>query len=486
MPLKQLLLFNIILFSVILMNGCTSTSIDPDSPEFMAKIKEDRTLLQENDQIPEKIQLSIHDALQIAVHENLDAHVAAIEHLASQQDIRVENIRALPSMKYSVTRHGRNNHPASSSLSVLTGQQSLEPSVSQEKFRSTRDISVNWNLIDAASALMQGKNASSRAQIAESRYTKVLQNIHRDVYAAYWNALVDDKTEANTQQLIGEAHKHIENLDKAVTEKLISKTENAQRKAPFLQSIAALQALQNETNLSKIELKSLLNMPQATIITLTSEPEDFLEIATKQLGKDIETLELAALKNRPELREAFINKNISIRSTKQEIIRTIPGTELFYALNQDTNKFLVDTDWKTYSISLVQNITDLLTFPDRYLAARNNEDLSEARRITMAAAIIAQVHIARHGLVNAKDSLGIIRQAKDGAKQQEFSAKKRQQNGYSSKGDTLLTRLQTQEKTIEYYQSLANFQESFATFASTIGLKVGTTIQAVALETEAS
>lgn len=486
MTFKSLVFISFLISSVSFVSGCTATSIDPDSPEFIAKIQDDHSKLQKNPNIPSQIELSIHDALTIAVHENLDAHVAAIEHLAAKQNIRVENIKALPSMKYTLTRHGRNNEPASSSLSVLTGVQSLEPSVSQEKFRSTRDISVNWNLIETATALMQGKTASDQEKITEARYNKVLQNIHRDVYAAYWRAMADEKSGAQTQSLIEETRAHIAKIEQAEKDKLISKTQANQRVAPFLQSISTLQALQNETKLSRVELKSLLNIPQSTQITLTSEPEDFLKIAEKQLGRDIEKLELVAMEQRPELREAFINKNISIRGTKQEIIRTIPGTELFYALNQDTNRFLVDTDWKTYSISLVQNITDLLTFPDRYLAARNTEDLSEARRITMAAAIIAQVHIARHGLINSKDNYALAKKSKAGATQQAFAAQKRAKNGHSSKGDALLTRLQTQEKTIEYYQSLANFQESFATFANTIGLKVGTYIKSAALKTEAS
>ncbi|MFK7840001.1 MAG: TolC family protein [Bdellovibrionales bacterium] len=472
MPLKQFLLVTIIFAVSSLVGGCASTSVEPGSNEYTAVIQEDRRALQDNEQVPSHIKLSIDEALDIAIHENLDARVAALEYLSSQKEITLENIKALPSMKYTLTRHGRDNQPASSSLSVLTGQQSLEPSVSQERYRSTRDISINWNIIDAASALMQGNEAADRAKISQERYQKVVQNIHRDVYAAYWSALLHEKAGTDTQKLINEVQKHILNIEIAAKERLISKTQSNQSKLPFLRSVAALEALQSEAKLARIELKSLLNLPQSTTLTLTSKPLSPLSTTHKMLKQDIEALELKALENRPEMREAFLNKNISIRKTKQEIIQTIPGADLFYALNQDTNSFLVDTSWKTYSISLVQNITSLLSFPDRYLAARKKEDLTEVRRITMAAAIMAQVHIARHGLISAEDQYQTAQQENHAAEQQAFAALKRQHAGHVSKSDTLLARSQAQEKKLEYYQSLAGFQESYAAFINALGLEV--------------
>jgi len=186
MPLKLSRLASFVFLCTAFLSGCTAATVEPGSADHAAIIQQDRDALQESYQgeSPQykgekpqatTLKLSIDEALEIAVRENLDARVSALEHLSSKKEITLENIKALPSMKYTLTRNGRNNLSASSSLSLATGQQSLEPSVSQEKYRSTRDITFNWNIIDSASALMEAKNAKSRASISEERYKKVIQ-----------------------------------------------------------------------------------------------------------------------------------------------------------------------------------------------------------------------------------------------------------------------------------------------------------------------
>lgn len=457
----------------MLLYGCTSAPVELDTARHEATITEDRQRSQNNAAVPKTIKLSVDEALDIAVHENLDARVSALEYIGAQDSVTLEKIRALPAIEYTQTRHGRSNEPASSSLSILTGDESLEPSVSTERYRSTRDITLNWNLIDVATVLLEAKTASDRAEISKERHKKVIQNIHRDVYAAYWRVWADDKTRKQTHALINDTKKHMRNIDAAAKDKLISQDDAIRRKTPYLETISALKTLQNEAGLAQIELKSLLNLPQSTTVILTSNPQDIAGHTGQLLKADIETLELAALRSRPEMRESFIEKNISIRDTKKEIVRSMPGAELFFALNRDTNKFLVNESWRSYSIGLVQNIANLLSLPDRYLIARKNEDLNEARRVTLSAAIIAQVHIARHNLVHTQDLYTLASSEQKSAQYQAFSAQKKQHIGNVSKGEVLLSRLQAQEKTLQSYQSLAAAQDAYAALINTLGHEVG-------------
>lgn len=473
MRFKPILLGFTMILPAVFAGGCTSTSVELDTAQHQKIIQEDLQALQKPSNIPKEIALSIDEALDIAVEQNLDARVSALEYLSAQDNVTLEKIRALPSMEYTLSRTGRSNFAASRSLSLATGQESLEPSVSANRYRTTRDLTVNWNLIDAASALMQAKSASNRADIAEERYAKVMQNIHRDVYAAYWRARTESKTGVDTTNLVSQAKAHIVNIDKAISQKLISKSEAYQRKAPYLESLNILESLQNESKLAQIELKSLLNLPQDTKLRLVSDPPKRSKIYSDLLKADIETLEMAALENRPEMREAFIERNITIRETKLEIIRTIPGAEAFFGRSTDTNQFLSNNTWDAYSGSLVQNITNLLTFPDRYLIARKNEDMSEARRVTLAAALLAQVHIARHGLAYSKDQAEMASQEEEAAQFEAFAAQKRQHSGQIAMGDVLLARMQAQEKKLESYQALAAEQDAYAALVNTLGMDAG-------------
>ncbi len=483
---KLLFFIPILLISTVFIGGCSAVSVDLDSAQHEKTLHTDRAALQENEQISKELKLSIEEALERAVHNNLDARVSALELLSAQDNITLEKIKALPSMKYTLARNGRSNSSASSSLSALTGQESLESSISSERYRNTRDVTLNWNIIDTASTLMQVRAASDRATITQERYKKVIQNIHRDVYAAYWRAIADDKARIETKKLIDSAQKYIGNIDKAAAEKLISKSNAAQRKLPYYEAISILETLQNQSGLAKIELKSLLNFPQSTHLILTSKALSKSSISQKLLKIDMETLELSALRRRPEMREAFLEKNISIRNTKEEIIRTLPGAEVFFALNRDNNKFLANDRWRSYSVNLVQSITNFLSFPDRYLIARKNEALSEARRITLSAAIIAQVNIARHGLIYANNLHQIDIEKEKAAQQQSFAVQKKMHSGYASKGDALLTKMRAQEKKLQSYQSFAVAQDSYATFVNTLGFEVSDRISLDALKGRAS
>ncbi len=470
MPVQKIILAFISISSLCMAVGCSSTSVDLDSSRHAAAIEQDRQNLQSPAQIPKRMNLSLEQAMDMALQENLDARVSALEYLSAQDNVTLENIKALPNVKWDLERNGRNSDPASTSFSVATGLQSLEPSISTERYRNTRDLTVSWNIIDAATALMQARSASDRAAISAERFAKVQQNIYRDVRSAYWRAWADDHTASETRNLIAQARAHMDKIDSAAAQRLISKSEAAQRKTPFLQAAKSLETLQNQIGLANIELKSLLNVPQDTVLILTSPPPKSTKALDEILKEDLEGLELLALQNRPEMREAFLEKNISIRAAKEEIVRTIPGTELFYALNGDSNRYLENNSWRSYSASLIQNITNLLTLPARYSIARKNEDLSEARRVTLAAAIIAQLHIARQGLGYAMDLQEIAQQEKQAAKSQSFAAQKRQHTGHAAKGDVLLARMQTQEKQIESYQALAASQDSYAALLNTLGL----------------
>jgi len=466
----------LILLSMIPLYGCTSTPVKLDTAKHEEIIRQDRQQSQANRAIPKNITLSIDEALDIALEENLDARVSALEYIGAQDSVTLEKIRALPTLEYTQSRVGRSNLAASSSRSTITGNQSLEPSTSSDRYRSTREISAQLNLIDTATVLLDVKNASDQAEIAKERHKKVIQNIHRDVSAAYWRAYGGQQYNEAITNLSSQAKSQMNNIDIATDEKLISKQEAILQKNPYLESIQQLKLLQNEASLASIELKSLLNLPQSTTIHLSSKPSADEKAIQHLLNTDIETLEITALRNRPEMREAFIDKNISIRDTKKEIVRTLPGAELFFSLNSDTNSFLVNDSWKSYSISIVQNIANLLSLPDRYNIARKNEDLIEARRTTLAAAILAQVHIAKHNLAHAKELETLANEDLETAQFEVFAAQKRQNSGHLAKGQLILTRIQALETQLQAAQAATATQDAYAAFINTLGANTGQTI----------
>ena len=77
-------------------------------------------------------------------------------------------LNSLPSVTAKAQRVGRNNDGGSSSFSVLTGQETLEPSISTERYRNTQQLNVEWNLLDAGINLWRAKSTSDRMLIAQA------------------------------------------------------------------------------------------------------------------------------------------------------------------------------------------------------------------------------------------------------------------------------------------------------------------------------
>jgi multidrug efflux system outer membrane protein len=471
MSIKNLFLRTSCVVIALTLSACSAANSDLDSAQFHEQIKEDRELTQTL-QTTETIKLSLEEAIARGVEANMDAQVSALEYLSAQDDVSLEKIKAFPSVKYAITRNGRSNPGASSSMSAATGLQSLEPSISSEQYRTLRDLDINWNVLDVATALMQTKQANDRAIIAGERHRKVLQNIRSDVYTAYWRAQAADKTKAETRKLVDAANGHSAKLDQAVNEKLISIAQAEQLKSQILERVSNLETAQNEALLAEIELKSLLSLPQGARVELTSKPNDIAQSYKTVLARDTEELELAALESRPEMREAYVQQNVSARDTRMEILKTIPGAELFFGFKNDTNKFLEDNSWQTFSASLVQSVTELLTLPTRYESAKNREEVTKARRLATATAILAQVHIARHSLVYANRQYQNALSAEKSAARLSYSAQKNSLAGNMSGMEVVLARLEAQEKKIKALQAYSAIQQAYADLAMSTGADI--------------
>lgn len=451
--------------------SCTADRVTLDTPEHKAQLEKDYAQTQDL-ALPQSLELSIDDALQRGLDANLDARVSALETLSKEDDIDLARLQALPQMQIQASRLGRNNEGASSSRSLLTGNQSLEPSYSTERFRTTTEMSLSWNMLDSMLAVAQTRIAKDEALIARERHDKVLQNIQRDIYNAYWRAKAYQDTKIRTENLIQQTQNHLDKIDLAKRQKLLSATQAASLKNGFSQQYQSLTSLHNDLSLAEIELKSLLSLPQNTALTLVSEADTNQAEIDRMLGADLASLEEEALLNRPEMRETYLQKNIDRQNIRNEILKTLPGAELFFASNRDTNQFLADSDWLSYSASLTQNLISLFTLPARKRAAENIETLGDARRVSLTAAVLTQVHLSRHRLQTALDEYEDAKLGSEIGLELARADSVRHTEGLSSLSNSLPAILQGQAERIRALQAEAEIQDALGSLYNSLGRNI--------------
>lgn len=465
---RLLQLFPLLLTAGLFLSACTANRVELGSAEHAQILQTDRRNAADRS-TPETLRLSYQDALKRAIAQNLDARVSALEALSKEDDIDIARLQALPDLSLSATQYGRSNKGASSSRSIISGNESLEPSYSTERYHNTREMSVNWNTLNLILAVAESRIAKDEALIARQRHAKVLQNIERDVHAAYWRAYAHQKTARETKKLITRAEDQLRNVHKARDKEYIAASEAADLQNEIQQQKSALDAANKDLSYAEIELKSLLSIPQNTKLSLTSTPDNKNRLAQSLLGTDLPELEQEALLNRPEVNETILQKNIDAQKTRNTILRTIPGADLFFASNRDSNEFLYDEDWLSFSASISQSLSSLFTLPARHRAAKNIEELGEARRLSLAAAIMTQVHLARHrldlALQNYKEADASYRIAAEQARK----AKAQKSLGLDSGNKTMPAVLQAQTMKIKSLQAHAEMQDALASLLNTLG-----------------
>lgn len=456
--------------SCILLSGCTAQRIETGSPEHMALLANDYNAIHAPaGGAQEEYTLSLEDALEWAAAANLDSRVSALEVLSKEDDIDLARLQALPQISAKRSRLGRDNEGASSSRSIITGNQSLEPSFSSDRYRTTDEISLNWDVIDVALAVAQSRIAKDEVMIAQQRHEKVLQTIRRDVTSAYWRAYAAQESRTKTTEILSRADTSINSLESAVRQKYISAAQAAELKSDLISQARSLRARDQELAAAEIELKSLLSIPRSAALVLTSRPDKAHESARGLLQADIGALEMEALRQRPEITETVIQGNIDRQNTRNEILRTIPGANIFFGYNTDSNSFLQDGNWFSFSGTIAQNVTSLFTAPARIRTAENREELGEARRVSLMAAVLTQLHLSRHALQAALDEEKYTGSAAASASDQERAARAQKSVGALAGPYALSKELAAQNARIEALKAQSIVQESVATMFSTLG-----------------
>lgn len=416
--------------------------------------------------------MTVENAIERALKYNLDARIARYGVLSELSAAQLQKLNSLPDVKAQRDYIKRSNNGASSSQSVLTGNQSLEPSFSADRSRQTDLLEANWDVLDAAINIYTSKSASDKAKIAEQRYRKVEQNIAMDVFSSFYRVAIAQQMETAISSAITQADKTLASLAIAQKNGDLPLSKVLSMQEAVLDKKSQLLSLKKQMELSKIELKALLSIAPTENVILEipnnwADPKNIM-----QPTKAVNTYVDEALFNRPEIREEFYNKNIARRDVVNSILQTIPGFSVIASLNQDDNSFLQEDDWFSFSATVTQSITKLLTLPFRYDRAKTEQGLVDAKRYALIAAVISQVHISK-SLFDQKQALYDDAHRRFSVQQQKYAMSKASKDagliGGAEFASAELDFLISQHNT---YSSYSDAQASLAGFVNTVGYDV--------------
>jgi len=108
-------------------------------------------------QEPVKGDIALQEVMARALKYNLDYRVKLMEEALAQRQLDLSNLDLLPKLALGAGYNQRDSDAASSSQDVLTGKQSLVPSISSERTRINADLGLTWNVLDFGVSYYPGK-----------------------------------------------------------------------------------------------------------------------------------------------------------------------------------------------------------------------------------------------------------------------------------------------------------------------------------------
>ena len=377
---------------VLTMSGCAVTSEPFSKQQSEQRIRQDMSTMF-SQQEPVTAPITLYDAMARALKYNLEARLKVMEQALSQQQLELSRYDMLPQLATSAGYVARSNTSASSSRSVSTGQQSLEPSTSLDRERDVADLTMVWNVLDFGVSYVGAKQKADQRWIADERKRKVVHTVIQDVRSAYWRAVAAERLLGQIDSLIVQVNQAREASEHMTASLVGDPIEALSYRRALIDAVRQLEEQRRALSLAKTELATLMNLPLDTPYTLALPAES--EMSVPQLNVDVKTLEETALMSRPELREQDYQVRIQAAETRKALLRMLPGIEISAGGHYDSNSFMVNQSWADVGVKVTWNLFNLISGPQAMKTAKAGETVAQVQRQAMSLAVMAQLYIAR-------------------------------------------------------------------------------------------
>ena len=223
--------------------------------------------------------ISLDEAIQRGLNHNLQKRVKILETALAQQQLDLVYYDMLPSLTASAGLSERNNYAASASTSFVNGEpqplgSNPSYSVSQEKQRTTADLTFSWNILDFGLSYVRAEQQADKFLIAKEKQRKVEHSLTQEIRRTYFEAVSAQDLLKKIQPMMIEVKKALED-SKKMQEQRIAKTpmESLSYQRELLDILRSLHTLENSLISSKIELAELMGLKPGIEFELADKVE---------------------------------------------------------------------------------------------------------------------------------------------------------------------------------------------------------------------
>ena len=421
--------------------------------------------------------IGLHEVMSRAVLNNLEHRVARMEQAVAMGSFELAKFDMLPQADASYGRFSRNKFSASTSISVETGEESLEPSTSSEKDHDIGDFSASWNLLDFGVSYFQAQQEADRYLIAQESRKRVLSNLLQQARMLYWRAWAAQNTKSTVDRVMKEANQAYSEISQVIENRQYTNIlPNLRLKRQLFELIRELETLSEDLTQANIELAQIINVPTTTEIKLLgiepgSELADLSSLPILPvLDEDPVQMEMTALYNSTDLAEQIYNVRIDQAETRKALLRLLPGIELSYNYGYDSNKLLVDNNWTEVGAEVSWNLFNLATTKQVLKNSDLREELALQRRLAVNMAVVTKLNLALYQYTISQRRLQQAREVKTIDSEIAKHTSNAAISSAASKVESVVTAAAALRTDLGLLQSYANAQSSYDAVLVALGL----------------
>jgi len=335
--------------------------------------------------------ISLHEAMARAIKHNLDTRVEQAQAALRIRELDLSHYRMLPGFVAGSGYSGRNTLAASSSESVLTGRQSLEPSRSTERDMLSADLTLSWNVLDFGLSYVRSQQLADEVLIAEETRRRVSNRVIEDVRTAYWRAVTSERLASQMRALEARVQRSLRDVRRQNADPNINPVTALSFERDLIEVRRQIELTESDLSVARTQLAALINLTPSTPFKLVDSRASRAPSLRQSPIEMIRT----ALNNRPELREVQYRLRINEREMTAALLELLPGAQLFIGGNHDSNNFLLNNHWLSYGAKASWNLMKVFQYPARKAAIDAQSAALDERSMALTMAIITQVHVSR-------------------------------------------------------------------------------------------
>ena len=418
--------------------------------------------------------ISLDEAIQRGLNHNLQKRVKILETALAQQQLDLVYYDMLPSLTASAGLSERNNYAASASTSFVNGEpqplgSNPSYSVSQEKQRTTADLTFSWNILDFGLSYVRAEQQADKFLIAKEKQRKVEHSLTQEIRRTYFEAVSAQDLLKKIQPMMIEVKKALED-SKKMQEQRIAKTpmESLSYQRELLDILRSLHTLENSLISSKIELAELMGLKPGIEFELADKVEKNYEIPN--IDMKLEDMERLALENRPELSESRYQERISEKEITAAKLKMLPGINLSTSLSYENSDYLLNNDWYSYGANVSWNLLNVFKASEMNKLAKTQVEVAKEQKLALSMAILSQVHLSIVKFNQAKKEYFLAKEYLDVADDIYYLTKIENEVNINSRLILIKEKLNNILATLRYSASYANVQNSYGRIFASLGI----------------